>query len=271
MRNRDPFRAMFSAPRALIGVIHLPPLPGFAGCPGIAALIEHAVADARTLEAAGFDGVLVENENDKPHQVSASVEVVAAMTRVTAAVVAAAPRLVVGAEILLNDPCASLAVAHAAGARFIRTDYFVDRMARDEYGGEMHTDPEALMRFRQRIGAERILVLADIQVKYARMIEPKPLADSALAARRAGADAVIVTGALTGKAPSRAEVAEAAQAIQDHPVLIGSGLNVANAAEVLTPSAGAIVGTGVMKAGRIDLGLSRDLVKATRSLPNAFA
>ena len=42
---------------------------------------------------------------------------IAAMTRVTSELVAAARHAKVGVEILLNDPKASLAVAHAAGAR----------------------------------------------------------------------------------------------------------------------------------------------------------
>lgn len=263
------FRSLFSGVKPLIGVIHLPPLPGFAGCPGMEALIEHAVADARRLQAAGFDGVLVENENDKPHEVRASSAVVAAMTRITSAVVATTPGLVVGAEILLNDPCASLAVAHAAGARFIRTDYFVDRMARAEYGGEMHIDPVELMRHRSRIGADTVAILADIQVKYAKMIEPRPLAVSAVAARAAGADAVIVTGTLTGQAPQVAELAEAAQAISGHPVLIGSGLSVQNGASILAPCSGAIVGTGIMENGRIDESLARRLVDLAKVVGGA--
>jgi predicted TIM-barrel enzyme len=98
----------------MIGMIHLPPLPGFAGCPGIDQLIEHALRDLETLEACGFDGVLVENENDRPHAVMASSEVLLAMTRVTDVVVAAARNVVIGCEILLNDPRASLLAARGS-------------------------------------------------------------------------------------------------------------------------------------------------------------
>src|SRR6185369_11950734 len=122
----------------IIGVIHLPPLPGFAGSPGIDGVLEKALADQRALETGGADGVLVENEEDHPHEVMAGPATVAHMTRVTSALVARAS-VPVGVEILLNDPEASVAAAAAAGARFIRTDYFVDRMEFPEYG-EMRID-----------------------------------------------------------------------------------------------------------------------------------
>ena len=100
------------------------------------------------------------------------------MTRITRALVQESESVIVGCEILLNDPKASLAVAAAAGAAFIRTDYFVDRMTRPEFG-EFHIDPDALIAYRREIGAEHIMILADIQVKYATMVEPRPLKDSA--------------------------------------------------------------------------------------------
>ena len=108
------------------------------------------------------------------------------MTAVTCELVAAAGSLPVGIEILLNDPEASLAVALAAGADFIRTDYFADEMSRPEHGA-MRIAPEQVIAYRAGIGAERVLVLADIQVKYAQMLTPRTLAESARACARAPA------------------------------------------------------------------------------------
>lgn len=256
------FNDLFPGAWPLIGVVHLPPLPGYPGTPGMKALVRHALDDLEALEAAGFDGILIENENDQPHKVLAPAETIAAMTEITGRVVEKARRVVVGAEILLNDPKASLAVAKAASARFIRTDYFVDRMARDEYGGEMAIDPEGLLAYRRTIGADEVAVFADVQVKYARMIEPRPLAVSARLAREKGADGVIVTGTLTGTAPVTRDLGEALAALGGFPVLIGSGLSVANAAALKALATGAIVGTGVMTGGKID----REKARALRAL-----
>ncbi len=253
------FKVLFPGAWPLIGVVHLPPLPGYAQAPGMKDLVRHALDDLEALEAAGFDGILIENENDQPHKVLAPAETVAAMTEIVGRVVEKARRVVVGAEILLNDPKASLAVAKAASARFIRTDYFVDRMARDEYGGEMAIDPEGLLAYRRLIRAEGVAVLADIQVKYARMLAPRTVADSARLAREKGADGIIVTGTLTGTAPVTADLAEACGALPGFPVLIGSGLSAENARILRGVARGAIVGTGIMTNGRIDRAKARAL------------
>lgn len=252
------FRALFSRPKTLIGMIHLPPLPDYPESPGIEKIIELATRDLHELALAGFDGVLVENEHDRPHRVKAASETVAAMTSATEAVVRERCNVAVGCEILLNDPRASLDVAKAAGASFIRTDYFVDRMCRQEYG-EFDIDPEGLLEYRARIGADNILILADIQVKYATMLEPRPLAESAALARDKGADAVVVTGSASGDAPTAAELRQAAQGL---PVLVGSGLSPDNAKHLLDACDGAIVGTSLMTGGHIDRSAAARLMRS---------
>jgi membrane complex biogenesis BtpA family protein len=243
------FRERFPAAKPVIGVIHLPALPGYPASPGLAAVIAHALAELAVYRVGGLDGVLVENELDQPHRVEAGRETIAAMTAVTRELVAAAGSLPVGVEILLNDPEASLAVALAARADFIRTDYFVDEMSRPEYG-VMRIAPEQVIAYRAGIGAERVLVLADIQVKYAQMLAPRALAESAREAREHGADAIVVTGARTGSAPSPEEVLSAREGAGNCPVLIGSGLDPANARALLGVADGAIVGTSLMSDGR---------------------
>jgi len=238
------FSDYFRKPKPIIGMIHLPPLPGYAKTRGIDYAISHAVADLRVLVEGGVDGVLVENEYDRPHRVSAAAETISAMTRITRAVVQESDSIVVGCEILLNDPQASLAVAKASGAAFIRTDYFVDRMTRPEFG-EFHIDPDALIAYRTEIGADDVLIFADIQVKYATMVEPRSMRESAMLARTKGADAVVVTGDESGHAPSVQHLREASGC--GVPVLIGSGLNSRNAATLLAECDGAIVGTSIMR------------------------
>lgn len=243
------FYKHFPNPDPIIGMIHLPPLPGYPDSKGIEHAIQHAVADLRALEDGGADGVLIENEYDRPHRITAAPETIAAMTRITRAVVQESETAVVGCEILLNDPKASLAVARMAGARFIRTDYFVDKMTRHEYG-EFEIDPDALLAYRSFIGAEGVLILADIQVKYATMIKPRSLEESAKLACDKGADALIITGDASGDAPTVEHLRDAAGT--GVPVLIGSGLKPGNARTLLEECDGAIVGTSLMQDRSVD-------------------
>jgi hypothetical protein len=225
--------------------------------------------DYERLAEAGYEGVLIENEYDQPHHVTSPPETTAAMTLVTRAIVNRQQQIngpAVGVEILLNDPKASMAVAAATGARFIRTDYFVDPMARPEYGGEMKIDAPGLIAYRSHLKAP-VAILADIQVKYATMLEPdKPLEESARQAQAAGADGVIVSGEATGDAPITLDLQRACKAVPGFPVLIGSGLAPANAKQVLPHSRGAIVGTGIISDRAIDLNKARSLMALTREI-----
>ncbi len=239
------FSDLFPVPNPIIAMIHLPPLPDCEGSPGINAIIESALNDLKILEQYSIDGVLIENEYDRPHRVKASADTITAMKEVTAAVVAARSKCVVGCEILLNDPKASLNVAKEAGAEFIRTDYFADRMTRPEFG-EFEIDPQELINYRKSIDAEDILILADIQVKYATMLEERSLKQSAERATFHQADAIVVSGDATGNAPIIIDL-DHAKIGAGVPVIIGSGMDANNADKLLTHCDGAIVGTALMK------------------------
>ena len=244
------FKELFPKATPIIGMIHLPALPDYDASPGIDAVIESALRDLSIYEKYGVDGLLIENEYDRPHRVEASDETIEAMIAVTDAVITARETCVVGVEILLNDPIASLDVAKATGADFIRTDYFVDRMSRPEYG-EFKIDPEGLINYRKSINGEDILIMADIQVKHAEMLDDRTLEQSAALATKYQAEALVVSGTATGRAPDLAEI-DAAMEGAGVPVIIGSGLDHHNAVELLNHCNGAIVGTALMTDKVVD-------------------
>jgi len=258
------FRTLFPAARPLIGMIALPPLPGYPDFTTVDRLVEAARADLAALEAGGASGVLVENDFDQPHTLVGGAEVIAAMTRVTSDVVRHA-RVPVGVEVLLNDWRGSLAVAAMAGASFIRLDFFVDRV-RSKLG-VIEPEPAAVLDYRHRIRAEHVQIYADLQVKYTTMADgPKPIAQSAREAAAAGADAVIVTGTETGIGPEAADLREARAG--GLPVLIGSGLSPANAADLVPHADGFIVGTS-MRSGRT--AADRVVLERVRAMREAIA
>lgn len=225
-------------------MVALPPLPGYPSFRTIGHLVEVALMDLSALEAGGVDGVLVENDFDQPHTLTGGAEIIAAMTRVTREVVQKA-HVPVGIEVLLNDWRGSLAVASASGAQFIRLDFFVDRV-RSKLG-VIEPEPEAILAYRSHIRADDVQIFADLQVKYTTMADgAKPIGESAAQAARAGADAVIVTGTETGIGPSVDDLRAAKGAL---PVLIGSGLDPHNAAQLVPHADGFIVGTS-LRSGR---------------------
>ena len=263
------FARIFPRPYPVIGMIHLPPLPDYPDSPGLDAIIRSAINDLRVLQSQNFDGVLIENEYDRPHRAHASTETVGAMTVITRAVVKESKNTIVGCEILLNDPKASLIVAKDSGAQFIRSDYFVDPMMRPEYG-EFEIDPRGLMKYRSDLGADDVLVLADIQVKYAKMLIERTVVESAKLACAHHADAIIVTGSVTGDAPTAEQIQQAVQGVAESvlqvPVLIGSGLNADNVNPLLSTAGGAIVGSSLMKDRAVDPDAARKLMSQVRRL-----
>lgn len=242
------FAERFGAALPVIGVIRLPPLPDRPGSPGLSALIEHACADLQALRDGGANGALIVNENDQPHRLRAQSETISAMSRILRAIIDDKGDMLIGCQILLNDPIASLAVARTSGADFIRCEHFVDPMERADYGAMM-IDPDGLIAYRREINAQDILVLADIQVRNSEMTEQRSLRESARQACLHLADAVIVTGTEPGVAPRDPDIHDALAGIADSnsnvPLLLGGGVHASNAHELLSVSDGAIVGTGI--------------------------
>jgi uncharacterized protein len=233
------FHTIFPQPKPIIGMISLPPLPGYPTHSSIDQLIEVALADLDALQEGGAQAALIENDFDQPHTLIGGAEIVASMTRITSEVVRHA-RIPIGVQVLLNDWRASLAIAHVSGAQFVRLDFFVDRVTIK--AGLIKPVPDQIVAYRTAIGAGRILILADLQVKYSTIVGgAKPIEQSAQEAAVAGADAVIITGQATAIEPAAADlIAAHASGL---PVLIGSGLTPHNAATLLAHADGAIVGS----------------------------
>ena len=256
-------KTLFKVAKPIIGVIYLDALPGYPKHENLKKVMDNMLSDLKILQECSIDGILIENENDSPHTIKAPPEIISSMSVIAKeAVIQAEGRTPIGVEFLLNDPEASLAIANAAHAQFIRTDYFVDKMERPEYGGEMEINPQRLMEYRKKIKASNILLFTDIQVKYARMLEKKTIEQSVRDARTSGSNACVVSGNLTGNSPDLNELERAHKAAEGFPLFIGSGLNHENAPELLKLADGAIVGTSIMKDGRIDMEKTKRLMES---------
>lgn len=105
----------------LVGVLHLPPLPGAANYDSgsVRELAQAAATDATHLQAAGFTDVMVQDASDNPQPTNVEAPTVAALAVIGAAV-RAATNIGLGVIVGHNDGPASVAVAHAIGAQFVR-------------------------------------------------------------------------------------------------------------------------------------------------------
>jgi len=261
------FSDRLGAPRALVGMLHVGALPGTPSASHpVETLIQQALTEARIYREAGFTALAIENMHDRPYlKGGVGPEITAAMTAV-ARDVKRETGLPLGIQVLAGANREALAIAHASGADFVRVEGFVYAHVADE--GVIESCAGELLRYRRAIGAEKILVFADIKKKHGAhaITADVTIVETAKAAEFFLADGVIVTGAATGEPASPDEVRDVVHATHV-PVLVGSGVTPANLARFSTAH-GFIVGSSVKEGGLWSNPLDRD---AVRALARAFA
>jgi uncharacterized protein len=240
---------LFKNIKPVVGVIHVGALPGTpASRLGVDELTELAAREAAAYRDGGVDGLMVENMHDVPYlRGSVGPEVVAAMA-VVARAVKSESNLPVGVQILAGANAEAMAVARAAGLDYIRAEGFAFAHVADE--GLIQSSAAELLRFRKRIGAEGVRVFADVKKKHSShaITADVSLGETAAAVEFMRADAVVVTGGVTGEPPRAADVREAKSRCR-LPVLLGSGITAENVAKFYKDADGFIVGSYFKEGG----------------------
>jgi len=244
---------IFRTAKPVIGMVHCWPMPGAPGYQGYGMrdIIRHAQSDAEALIAGGCDGIIVENMWDIPFRAGAHIppESIAAHAVVAAAVREVCP-LPMGINLVHNGGVALLAIAIAARAEFIRVCMFTGAGVWD--AGSFDEGCAAdLVRRRSELHAESIKILADVDKKHSVRFPGIDLATHIEWTRFFGADALIVSGRMTGDAPDLGKVREAKALAGDRPIIIGSGADAGNIAAFMSVADGVIVGSSIKVGGAI--------------------
>ncbi len=224
-------RDLFGVGKPVIAMLHLPALPGrprHDRRAGMRPVIEAVARDLAALQDAGVDGLLFCNEADLPYQIGVGPTAVAAMAAVIGAV-----RREISRPFGVNlvwDPVASLAVARATGASFVR-EVFTGVYESDL--GIMRPDFGAIGAYRSGIGAESVALFANITPEFASSAGRRTVAERARSAAYLCVDALLISGAITGEA-----------------VLANTGVTADSVRDVLAVADGVIVGTA-LKAGGV--------------------
>ena len=236
--------SIHSWPR-IVGVLHLPPLPGSARggrAANMDQIVDAILRDASVYASAGVDTVIVENYGDLPFvrgRVDAAVT--SAMTRVVDAV-QRETGMAVGVNVLRNDVITAASIAAMTGARFVRANVYVGVMQTES--GIIQGCAHDVQQELKRLGAE-VEVWADLAVKHAAPLVERSICEQADdATERAFASALILTGPATGKAADPTAVADLRAHDSRVPIYVGSG-----ATETTIPTmpgaTGFIVGTAM--------------------------
>jgi membrane complex biogenesis BtpA family protein len=249
--------------KLLIGVLHLPGLPGAPNFGGnFDAIIERAVADARAYEQGGADALVIENFGDAPFtSKSVAPETIAAMARAGCAV-RGITQLPIGYNVLRNDARAAVGLAAACDGSFIRVNIHSGAMITDQ--GLIEGQAYETVRAKQHL-CPHVQIFTDVHVKHAVPFGDWTLEDAARDTwERGGVHALIVSGVGTGHPASVEDVQTVHKACHDAPILIGSGFNLNNAKTLLPYINGAIVGSSLKQDGKLDNAVDVARVAALR-------
>jgi membrane complex biogenesis BtpA family protein len=231
----------------LVGVLHLPPLPGavnYEGAP-VRAIAEAAAEDALILQNAGFTAVMIQDASDNPQPTLLNTATVAAMAAI-GVIVKAHTTISLGVVAGHNDGPASVAIAHAIGAEFVRVKVLTG----------VSLGPTGWMEGCSLQVAQMKRLLGNTAQVWADAHEATSLAlagDVAWAADQAlgfgGADKIIVTRD-SGVLDAIDDIARVKAAVgSDVDVLIGGRVTGATLGSALRASNGAILGS-VLKTGQ---------------------
>jgi membrane complex biogenesis BtpA family protein len=251
--------------KTVIGMVHLLPLPGSPHYQGsLTNVLNAALRDVDALATGGVHALMLENFGDVPfHPARVPAHVVAAMTALAAAIRERFD-LPLGINVLRNDGQAALAVAAATGAAFIRVNVLCGARLADQ--GILHGIAHDLLRDRAFLRADHVKILADVDVKHSAPLAPRDLKDEVEDTLHRGlADALIVSGAGTGKSTEIETVRRVKSFAPRAPLLVGSGITADTISDYLPTADGFIVGTalkaGGIAANPVDVSRVRELMR----------
>ena len=241
---------LFGVNKPIIAMCHMPALPGDPGydeAKGLDWVLECTRQDLHALQEGGVDGLMFSNEASLPYLTK-----VEPITYVTMARVIGELRREISAPYGVNvlwDPKASIDLAMATGARFVR-EIFTGLYASDF--GMWNTNCGEVVRHQHAIHAEHVKLLFNIVPEAAVYLGHRDVAEIARSTVfNAKPDALCVSGLTAGVASSAETLRRVKDAVPQIPVLANTGVRPDNLLEQLGIVDGAITGTAFKRDGYI--------------------
>lgn len=232
--------------KPVIAMIHLKALPGTPLYEGnLERIVEAARQDLLALQEARVDAVMFCNENDRPYELTAGPASTATMAYVIG-------RLRKDIEVpfgvdVLWDPLATIALAAATEAHFVR-EVFTGLYSSDM--GLWQGKAAEALRYRRLLDRNDLLLLYNVSAEFASPLDTRSLVERARSAVFSSlADAILVSGPMTGEAAPLEYLVAIKKALPDVPVLANTGVRHETVDEILRVADGVIVGTALKRDG----------------------
>lgn len=243
---------IFKEEKVIIGVIHLPPLPGSPKYKGdFNNIIKRALKDAEKYVKEGVKYILIENFGDAPYRVRVKeFETIVAMTIISREIIKKfGEEVKVGINLLRNSGSEAMAIAYLTGGKFIRVNALCQTIDAPE--GILHPAAREIAEtmFKLKIKDNEIKILADVNVKHGQPITKRNIRQVIQdTIERGKAYAIILTGPKTGTPPKTSLVKQARKS--KAKIFIGSGITPNNIKTYWKLADGFIIGSYFKTRGK---------------------
>ncbi len=260
---------IFGVKKPIIAMCHLWSLPGdpyFEKSGGMKAVIEWARKDLNALQNGGVDAVMFSNEFSMPYLTEVHTVTVACMARVIGELMAEI-RIPFGVNVLW-DPKASLDLAAATGAQFVR-EIFSGVYASDF--GLWNPNCGEITRHQHAIGAENVKLLFNIVPEAAQYLAQRDIVDIAKSTVfNHRPDALCISGLIAGTQTDSSLLRKVKDAVPTTAVFANTGVRLENIEEQLSIADGAVVGTTFKYEGVFENHVDENRVRAFMDEVNSF-
>jgi membrane complex biogenesis BtpA family protein len=254
-------KQLFGIEKPVIGMCHMQAMPGdpkFNATKGLDWIYEQARADMLALQAGGIDAVMFSNEFSLPYLTKVETITVACMAALIGELKNEI-KIPYGVNVLW-DPSASLDLAMATGAQFVR-EIFTGVYASDF--GLWDTNIGEVIRHQHAISAEHVRLLFNIVPESAVYMGERQIGDIARSTVfNNQPDALCVSGLTAGAETSAQTLKLVKEAVPDTPVFANTGVHLDNVQEQLKVADGAVIGTAFKQDGNTWNPIEIERVKA---------
>jgi len=260
---------LFGVKKPIIAMCHLWPLPGdpyYDKEGGMKQVVQWARQDLNALQNGGVDAVMFSNEFSMPYLTKVHPVTVAGMARVIGELMADI-HIPYGVNVLW-DPYASLDLAAATGAQFIR-EIFSGVYASDF--GLWNPNCGEIVRHRHVVHAEEVKLLFNIVPEAAQYLANRDVVDIARSTVfNHRPDALCVSGLTAGTQTDASTLRKVKEAVPNTPVFANTGVRLENVEEQLAIADGAVVGTTFKYEAKFDNHVDEKRVRAFMDKVNAL-
>lgn len=261
-------KELFGTEKPIVAMCHFRSLPGDPFYDnkkgGMDEVLAYAYQEMMDLQNGGVDAIMFSNEFSLPYLKKVRPITTATMARIIGELKKDI-KIPYGVNVLW-DPYASLDLASATGASFIRE--IMSGVYASDFG-LWNTDSGEIARHKKEVCADDVRMFYNIVPESARYLAPRDIAEIAKTTNfNCRPDVICVSGITAGSATDMTVLESVKSVLPNTPVFANTGCKPETIEQILQVADGAVVGTTFKKDGLFDNHVDINRVKAFMDVVN---